>query len=336
MSDKTSSPLKFWNSKSDQLAAKFTELTGDIQVDGKTEKEIRNLICQGAAPPGGGNWAAAIINELRDQKPALLSYHWLYHCVNCNKCDFLSCTRKSTIIESNLRPTVKRLVSYRDETTGSTLLHYAAGSRKDKIVHRVVEYLLSCGAKASAFDRNGQTPLHVAAASDDTAWVVYQIVWSLKEHNDSTTIDAEDNLSRTPLHVALAHGAKKAAKALTFGEDRYHYGRPRSEPRCDTRKPRNLKLWDLAVLPGRLEAGVSVSDPDALGNYRDVCALLDEIRKEQEAKIQEWERNEKISVERAEARKKEREEKDAAEKKEREEAKRKAQRVHCCCCKCDQ
>jgi len=333
MSAKTNNPLKFWRFKSHELTARLEDrVSHSLANPGSSEyqKEIIDLVCAGAVPPGpDGGWAETIIKEVRSKKLVFAGW-WAEHGICCYEC------------YSNPKPAIRavaqRLASYRDEATGSTLLHYCA-SMPSNNYYRIgfnVGYLIDIihrwggdGAlKIDAIDRKGRTPLHVAAeaASDDTMDEKHNHVKTLMDltgdDKQYRIIDAEDNLGRTALHIALAKGARKAAVQLMFPPKG-----PWCEAKANFQKPKNRKLWDLLALPGRLEPGVRVED--VLGKYHEVCDLIEDIYdKETEKRKEEDRKDELYQMRVRKARRL------ASEKQAKAEAEMMASQ-HCDDCRCD-
>ena len=85
-----------------------------------------------------------------------------------------------------------KLVSSRSEDDlAATPLHGAAGGGRE-----LVELLLAKGADANATDRNGETPLHVAARAGGKDVVVLLL-------GHKADVNAKDASGKTPLHLAV-------------------------------------------------------------------------------------------------------------------------------------
>lgn len=96
------------------------------------------------------------------------------------------------------------------DDTGATALHYAALARPSVATHCLNE-LLAAGAKPSARDRNGATPLHFAAwnpCADTACRLVERLVAYGADPN------ARDCTGSTPVHYAALHINKDVAKRV--------------------------------------------------------------------------------------------------------------------------
>uniref|UniRef100_A0ABD2WSC3 Uncharacterized protein n=1 Tax=Trichogramma kaykai TaxID=54128 RepID=A0ABD2WSC3_9HYME len=98
----------------------------------------------------------------------------------------------------------------RDAWHGYTPLHFALvwGHRQ------VAELLLRRGADPNMTDKDGSSPLHISCMRNKD----YNIVTVLFEVSDEkhlrVQVNAQDNLGRTPLHLALYWGQKKVVELL--------------------------------------------------------------------------------------------------------------------------
>ena len=96
----------------------------------------------------------------------------------------------------------------RDETH-STPLHIASSKDKDSVFF--VDLLIRHGADVNAPNRDGSTPLHMAASS--RLALESTIVCLLLLHG--ANIDAMDSKGRTPLDIATSEGNSWIAKVLS-------------------------------------------------------------------------------------------------------------------------
>ncbi len=85
--------------------------------------------------------------------------------------------------------------AFSKDKDGDTPLHLAAGNAR----HAVVEYLLSNKAEVNAKNDKGQTPLHLAAANGDT-----NVTQLLLTHG--ADVNATNNRGQTPLFYATQFG----------------------------------------------------------------------------------------------------------------------------------
>jgi len=112
-------------------------------------------------------------------------------------------------VRANDLATVRRLVDANaalanlPDKDGSTPLHLAAAGNYVAIA----EYLLEKGAVVDARNADGNTPLHAAAASD----AVSTIELLLRRRAD---INAVNTQRSSPLHTAIANGKDRAARLL--------------------------------------------------------------------------------------------------------------------------
>ena len=100
------------------------------------------------------------------------------------------------------------------DDTHSTPLHIA--SSKDKKSAFFVDLLIRHGADINAPNRDGSTPLHVAASS--RLALESTIVRLLLRHG--ANVDATDSKGRTPLDVASLEGNSWIAKVLSDCKER--------------------------------------------------------------------------------------------------------------------
>lgn len=89
------------------------------------------------------------------------------------------------------------------DRNGDTPLHLAALWNTSE----VIDYLLSLGAAVNSRNELGITPLHYAVKSNNV-----KIVRLLADHG--AVIDARDNYGNTPLHTAISWGSASASKLL--------------------------------------------------------------------------------------------------------------------------
>ncbi|CAB0045119.1 unnamed protein product [Trichogramma brassicae] len=97
-----------------------------------------------------------------------------------------------------------------DTRQGYTPLHFALvwGYRK------IAELLLRRGADPNMTDKDGSTPLHISCMRNKDYNIVAVLFEVSNEKHRQVQVNAQDNLGRTPLHLALYWGQKKAVELL--------------------------------------------------------------------------------------------------------------------------
>ena len=100
------------------------------------------------------------------------------------------------------------------DDTHSTPLHIASSKDKESVLF--VDLLIRHGADVNVPNREGSTPLHVAASS--RLALESTIVRLLLRHG--ANVDATDNEGRTPLDIASSEGNSWIARVLSDYKER--------------------------------------------------------------------------------------------------------------------
>uniref|UniRef100_A0A1B6CTE2 VPS9 domain-containing protein n=1 Tax=Clastoptera arizonana TaxID=38151 RepID=A0A1B6CTE2_9HEMI len=131
-----------------------------------------------------------------DEHNLFYELHNLCHPLcSCDKCEV-----KISTFRVNSIPTVHSC-----DSKGLTVLHIACMFGQPKIV----DLLLSMGARVNAIDQSGATPLHIASSRG------HQNELLLLLHNGAK-LDISDNEGNTPLHCASNNGHDGCIKALLY------------------------------------------------------------------------------------------------------------------------
>lgn len=94
-------------------------------------------------------------------------------------------------------------------TTSSTLPKATSWEVQNDATSRITDHLLAAGASPTATDLSGRTPLHYAAANNQTA-----IMSALLAHGASSSVRAIDGYNGTPLYRAVEAGQLAAVRML--------------------------------------------------------------------------------------------------------------------------
>ncbi len=142
----------------------------------------------------------------------------LYHSIHYRSFDSFCCLLK---MGANVNDPVNNPNDPEDPENGQTPLHKAVNLgydyTDDHSDFHYVNTLLAWGAEIDAPDKNGRTPLHLAAMESYHNRVHYgtNMVLYLPEHG--AKIDARDKLGKTPLHLAAEHGHLEIVRKLLCG-----------------------------------------------------------------------------------------------------------------------